>query len=121
MAIITKAVINEQSMEEAISAISGVRVLEFSQMLRRYNQMGWYQGDFQAWMSKCIEAAQSIWKATGSMREKGSAIEPDAAKRRYDAMSRPRNQPRSARGAPYDEGRHSRKHKSSKHRRHRRG
>ena len=121
MAIITKAVIDEQSMEEAISAISEVRALEFSQMLRHYNQMGWYQGDFKAWMCKCIEAAQHTWKVTGNMREKVSAIAPGTATLSDNNRSRPRNQSRSAWGASYYGGSHSRKHKSNKHHRHRRG
>ena len=121
MAVITKAVIDEQSMEEAISAISEVRALEFSQMLRHYDQIGWYRGDFKAWMCKYIEAAQRTWKVTWNMREGVSAIAPSTATPSDNNRSRPRNQSRSARGASYYGGSHSRKHKSNKHHRHRRG
>ena len=121
MAVITKAVIDEQSMEDAISAISEVRALEFSQMLRHYNQIGWYRGDFKAWMCKYIEAAQRTWKVTWNMREGVSAIAPSTATPSDNNRSRPRNQSRSAWGASYYGGSHSTKHKSNKHHRHRRG
>ena len=57
-----RAALHDQSVDESIRAISGLRAVEIDKACQKYDKGGWRGGTFRAWLAKHAAIAKRIWQ-----------------------------------------------------------
>ena len=62
LSAVFRAALHQESIDEAIAAITRLRAVEIPKAIKQYDKAGWCDGDFGSWLIRHTDIAKGMWQ-----------------------------------------------------------